>query len=80
VVDVRHHVVPQLRLQLCDPAEVECVAGLFHLRERGFGDLDPELPLRLGKRDPQVSPDESRVGRREDVGHLFRRVTVDQWV
>ena len=80
VVDVRHHIVAQLRLQLRDPAEVEGVAGLSHLRDRGVGDLDAELPFRLGKRYPQISPDESRARRRKDVGHLLRRVTVDQWV
>src|SRR5690606_10824932 len=80
VVDVRHHVMAQLALQLGRPGEVEVIEVLAKLRDRLVRDLQAELTLGFRQRQPQPTPGSELEARREDVRHLPRRVPLRERV
>jgi hypothetical protein len=56
MMDVRHHIVPQPLLVIRGAVQVRVVEVRRDLPDRGVGDVEPELPLRLEQRQPQPAP------------------------
>ncbi len=61
MVDVRHHVVPEATLVLRRDGEVGVVEMRAHLRQRRIRNLEPELALRFGEREPDAPPEADAV-------------------
>ncbi len=81
-VDVGHHVV--LRVALVAVGGGELLVGRDEMGaervEGGVGDREPELLLRLGEPEPELPPRRELRARREEAGHLVRRVARGQRV
>ena len=77
---VRHDVVAGALLLARGRLEVDVGQVLPHLRERLFGDRQPEAPLLLGEPEPEAPPGLELELRREDAGHLRRRVAVGEGI
>src|SRR5262249_37784405 len=79
-VDVRHHVVPQLALVLRRPGEIDVVDGRAQLGDLFDRDVEPQLALGLGQRDPQLPPGGMNRLRRPETDQLFGRITAEKGV
>ncbi len=79
-VHVRHDVVTETLLQRGCPLEVERVELRAHLGERFLRDVEAELRLGFGEREPETAPDAEPTSRGEDRLHLPRRVAVRERV
>ena len=60
-VDVGHHVVAEPPLVLGGRGQVGVVEMGAHLRQRRVRDVEPQLPLRLGQRQPEPAPEADAV-------------------
>ena len=78
MMEVGHYVMTEFGFQLRHAPEIERVPGGSHRVHGLHGHLDSQLALRLGQSDPQVSPQDRLPLGREEVGHLGRRVAIDQ--
>ena len=78
LMDVRHHVMSEVRLDFGDAFEVDFIPARAELGDRLVRNHHSEFTLDLGQRDPQIAPGESLPERREHVGHLRGRVAIDQ--
>ena len=66
-VNVRHDVVPHALLMPAGVVIVDVVDVLLHLIDLCLGDVQPQLFLGLGQRDPQPAPcGKFMIGRKEE--------------
>ncbi len=80
VVDVRHHVMAQAALELGRAFEVDVIEPCTELLDRLGRDVQPQLALRLGQRQPESAPRLEFEGGGEQPRHLGRRVAAGERV
>ena len=69
-IDVAHHIVTHQTLPLLGHGVIDVVLMRFQLCDLLLCDLQPQLPLRLGQRDPQPPPGAEFKILRENMLHL----------
>src|SRR5690606_37878285 len=80
VVNMRHHVMAQLLLQVGNPIPIEGVAMRTQFVDLLLRYRKAEPMLGIREADPQVAP--RRVARawREQASHVLARISFDEWV
>src|SRR5688500_19754657 len=73
-VDVRHHIVTEATFVSGDRLEVDVLKVRTHLREGFLREIESELALRFGQRQPQLTPQAISRPRRPELEHRPRRI------